>query len=65
MLLIKILGLVIAIVGLAIEGLAVVAMAFWPIRKRLSNPFVVQAVGFGLFVLGLLLYAIGSAHMTG
>jgi protein-S-isoprenylcysteine O-methyltransferase Ste14 len=57
-------GLVLAIVGLGVEGLAVVAMAFWPVRKRLPNPFVVQSAGFGLFVVGLLLYAIGSAQMS-
>ena len=57
-------SLVLAIVGLGVEGLAVMAMVFYPIRRRLPNPFVVQSAGFGLFVLGLFFYAIGSTHVS-
>jgi hypothetical protein len=44
-------------VGLAIEALAVAAMAFWPLRRRLPNPFALQGLGFCIFLGGFLLHA--------
>jgi xanthine/uracil/vitamin C permease (AzgA family) len=53
-------GLLIAVGGLATEGVAVTAAAFYPIRRRLSwSPFELQSLGFFIFLAGVILRAVG------
>ncbi len=50
----------IAIVGLLLEGLVPVSMAFYPVRRLLPfSPFYLSGVGFLCFVGGLILAVVG------
>lgn len=55
------LGLVTAIGGILIEGLAVSAMSFYPVRRSLPwSPFSLVGLGFFCFLGGSLLLACGA-----
>ena len=64
MALLHFLGVISIASGLAVESLAVGATAYWPLRRRLPNPFVLQSVGLGLLFFGLLLVAVEKAIST-
>jgi hypothetical protein len=53
------LGITIAAIGMAIEGLGIFSMTYWPLRRRLPSPFTVLHIGFAVFVAGLGIYALG------
>jgi hypothetical protein len=53
-------GITIAMVGLLLETIGIMAMGYWPLRRRLPSPFPVQGAGFIVFVIGLLIAAAGK-----
>ena len=53
-------GLLIAVGGLATEGVAALAAAFYPIRRRIAlSPFELQSIGFCIFLAGAILRGLG------
>jgi hypothetical protein len=56
-----IVGWILAIVGLAIEGLGAVAAGHYAIRRRLvCSPFTLAGLGFGVFFVGAAIVAAAS-----
>ncbi len=52
-------GFVLAIGGFVVEGLGVIAMISYPVRRRLPSPFALQTFGFIAFLVGLVVIGLG------